>query len=418
MKRKLLYNEVIQEVPNAWKELKKHGKKYTVGIDDMNIDRFNHNSAQGLSAIKTSLTNKSYKFNELKPIKLHKGSPKEREILIGTISDRIVSRAILTVIKPLFDEYYSGKDFSLLKEGIDNLKGIPLAAKLIQGKIKEGHVWIFETDIKKFFDTIPKEKILTILRKNIKSKNLIALVEQIIQFQIAGKKSDRDSENIGIAQGSSLSPLLANIYLYDFDIKISSIPNTELIRYVDDLIVLCKTQSSAIEVYKIIETFLDKNKKLKIHKLNEESSTGKVKTRIINAQETTFNFLGLTFNHHLIDISDQKKNDIIDDIRDILKDREGIYGNLLEKTRKISLKVEGFKQQYSQPHYNTEQSLINICEKANSLLKKHFVDKITNIIGYNPFTTKLKLSEVQLNGIYKFLGLNISNKVLKSKKQK
>src|SRR6185312_179306 len=158
------YQEIISTIPFSWTILKKHRHQRTAGIDHESISTFVKVEKQGLARITKLLQEKKYEFNEMRPAPITQRG-KKRTILIATVEDRIVCKALLQVVSPKFDSYNSNRDYSRNVEYLHNgeqpkFKGVPLAALAIQDHMAEGYTWIVEADIKKFFDNVPKEKIL------------------------------------------------------------------------------------------------------------------------------------------------------------------------------------------------------------------------------------------------------------------
>ncbi|MEK7163955.1 MAG: reverse transcriptase domain-containing protein [Patescibacteria group bacterium] len=397
-----MFERVIKNVWSAWIFLSKHPEKDTKGIDGISINDFSSFATKGVKDIRQKLRTDTYRFSKLKPTPIPKGIGQFREILVGTISDRIVTRAILNVITPRFKKYFSGCDYSLRIKKSEP-RGIPQAVAKIQEKFRSGYVWVFETDIKDFFGSVSKVEILKIMKSEIKNPKLFSLVEQIVHFQVENTtKENGYSEEEGLAQGSSISPLLASIYLSKFDQLIMSVDNVELIRYVDDLVVLCKSKTSAESIHAKIECELG-NLGLKIHPLDSE------KTRIIKSVDERFNFLGLSFNYCDVDISPKKKDKIEKDFIDIVSSTKM---NFPEKRQKLSRKLDGLIDQYNKTHYKATDSLVSLCLTANKRLHGCFVKGLTTIIGYNPFR---KLNPTQLHRLEMFFDLDLTSKIKKIK---
>jgi RNA-directed DNA polymerase len=404
----------VNNISDAWNFLKSHPKKNTKGVDGVSINSFLQNWKRNLKAIKLKLSNDTFKFQKMRPVDIG-----NREILICTVEDRIVSRALLMTIEPLFKGFNSNVDFSrevsYEKDGeILDLAGVPLATLVMQDNIKEGYCWIFETDIKKFFDNIPKDKLLGLISKEVKNPKLLKLIEEVIAFQVEKEQADSNKESKGypvdkgVAQGSALSPLLASIYLFEFDSFIKEIPNVRLVRYVDDFVIQCKTEEDAKRAYPLVLKKL-KDMGLDIHPLDTPDEKGKIKTRIVHCIQKPFDFLGLTFNGAVIDISKKKKGEFIQDIRTILY---GPGDSFLEKMKKIERKLEGGVKQYNHSHYRTKASLEALIKNAGEDMGNYLSRQTRRILGRDVL---YRLNETQRKRALRFFGLDF-DKVSKSLK--
>lgn len=407
------YRKIKEGLLESWMELRLHPHKETEGVDRESIISYSRNFQENLKELAKKLEMNSFSFDVLKRATIvQKG--KEREILIQTVNDRIVTKSILKVINPYFDVLNSNCDFSRKVEyKIDNNKfkynGIPLAAKLIQQYLKEGYIWVFEADIKKFFDHVPKQRIMKIIEGKILNHNLLELIRSIIYFRVeksVKKDAKQYSDTNGIAQGSPLSPLLASIYLYELDMCIKKYENVRLIRYVDDFIVLCTTQETAQMMYELIRRKM-KEMELEIHDINIADKNGLIKTKITKAKgygANAFEFLGLSFNFTDIDIGRRKKEDIKTDLEEILKDGST---NLLEKIKKTQTKLVGYIRQYKREHYSrTVASLTKIISFSQESLKKYYRNQYKKITGKDHLN---KLNTRQINNVFKFLGIDFQN---------
>jgi group II intron reverse transcriptase/maturase len=141
---------------------------------------------------------------------------------------------------------------------------------------------VIDADITKYFDTIPHDKLLKAVAKRIVDKNILALIKMWLKAPIVeekdGKRTYKRSDQ-GTPQGGVISPLLANIYLNTFD---AAMKMARLVRYADDLVVLCR-----YNVHRVFDRMADLLRNLGLT-LNPD------KTRILNAAEEGFTFLGFT----------------------------------------------------------------------------------------------------------------------------
>lgn len=399
--RKNPYYKFTNSLAPAWKFLKSHPRQHTKGVDGVSINSFKQNEGRDLKAIRHELKNGTFKFQNLRAVPIE-----NREILVCTVKDRIVCKAILTTILPLFKEMNSNRDFSreVSLEG-SQLAGVPLATKVIQDNIREGYSWIFETDIIKFFDNIPKDKLLALIKSKVANDPLMKLIQEAVEFHVQKEQRDIDveekeySEVNGVAQGSALSPLFASLYLYEFDVFTDGLGDVRLVRYVDDFVVQCKSAEDAKMVYEKIQEKL-KAMGLSIHPLDTKDAKGRIKTRIVNSLQEPFNFLGLTFNGATIDISANKKHQILDDIKAVLKDRRGGFG---DKMKIIERKLEGCIKQYKQPHYRTKVSLLALIKSSGDELSDYFGKQTRSLFGKNLIEG---LSGTRRKAVMRFFGLD------------
>lgn len=431
IKYKKDFKEVIEGLPLAWEKLRKHPRRNTKGSDDETINTFSEEYTSKLKTLAKQLQEGAFIFSPLRRVTVDKG----REILVYRVSERILAISLLNAIFPRLEHLNSNHDFS--REGfyiveneeepedeIPEFEGTPLAVEKIQQYLTEGYVWIFEADIKKFFDNVPKDKVFNLVKKHIKNKKVLELIRQIIYFTVQ-PSSSKDAKiypsDKGIAQGSSLSPLLASIYLYEFDMYIVNMPEVRLVRYVDDFIILCKDEDTAKNVYELAKKKL-KSLEVDIYELGEVHKSGIEKTKITLASGhgfKAFDFLGLTFNSKDVDISQKKKDEIDKKIKEIIHSGGD---NFLRKTKSIESRLNGYIDHYKKAHYSrTVASLNKIINSAEKELRSYYVSKYTKITGRHPFG---KLSPEIGDKLFRFMGIDFDhlerevNKPFTTKKHK
>lgn len=102
--------------------------------------------------------------------------------------------------------------------------------------MNDGHSWIVDIDLKKFFDTVNHDKFMTIIGRTIKAGDVISLIRK---FLVSGVMIDNEYEDsvVGTPQGGNISPLLANIMLNELDKEMAQ-RNLDFVRYADDCIVM------------------------------------------------------------------------------------------------------------------------------------------------------------------------------------
>lgn len=411
------YKKIIEGLHPAWEELRKHPRKDTAGNDNETINTFSKDYSSRISSLNQKLLDGTFKFSPLKRAEVDKG----REILIPTVEERIVTLSMLKAIFPRLEDLNSNLDFSRKsryldpEEDIPEFDGTPLAVEKIQTALKSGYVWVLEADIKGFFDHVPKDKVFNLIKRKIKNKKVLELIKQIVYFKVTTSKDPKAKQynNLeGIAQGSSLSPILASVYMYDFDMYVSKMKDVRLIRYVDDFVVLCKDEATAKKMYRLVQSKL-KKMGLDMYTLDEVSSKGAVKTKITLAKgygSKSFDFLGLTFNYLDVDISQKKKDDIDKKIKEIIQ--SGKKPNLLQKMKSLESRLNGYIDHYRKAHYSrTVASLNKIINYTQSELRSYYIVKYRKITSKNPFH---KITPPKIEQLFQFMGIDFNHLIIKT----
>ena len=194
--------------------------------------------------------------------------------------------AVKIVIEPLFEA-----DFQDNSYGFRPKRSAHQAMDDVQRQLLKGKIDVIDADISKYFDTIPHDRLMQLVAKRVVDKNILRLIRMWLRAPIVEEREDGKKEykrnDKGTPQGGVVSPLLANIYLNVLDSmwklkKVEERLGVRLVRYADDVVVLCKGNSERIlKGMKAVLGDLGLT-------LNEE------KTRVVDARQESFNFLGFT----------------------------------------------------------------------------------------------------------------------------
>ena len=254
------------------------------GVDGQTIsDLKTYGVERFLKELQAELQEKRYDPNSVRRTWIPKANGKMRPLGIPTLKDRIVQMATKLVIEPLFEA-----DFQRCSFGFRPGKSTHDARRIIQYVIYGGAKWVLDVDLKNYFDSIPQDRLMELVRERVSDTQVLRLIRWWLEAGILDNGQITRSL-AGTPQGGVISPLLANIYLNWIDEKWSrkGYPYRRdkwegvLIRYADDMVVLCRNEQAA-QFYKKELTALFAHLGLQI---NEE------KTGIVRATQG-FNFLG------------------------------------------------------------------------------------------------------------------------------
>jgi RNA-directed DNA polymerase len=276
----LLYDKVFdpRNLQEAWEQVKANAG--APGLSGMTVEQYGETIDERLSEVSAKLRERRY---EAKPIRRKwipktDGSGQQRPLGIPEVEDRIVQAAIVRVIEPIYEgKFYEGS------YGFRPERGALNALEQLERESTAGKPYLVDADIRNCFGSIPHERLMEEVGKELSDPKLLELIRQFVKADIVEEVSRWTPEG-GTPQGAVLSPLLANIFLHEFDRQMLQ-AGYEVLRYADDFVVACPTREVAERAREKAEEIL-KAMGLTLHP---------EKTRVIDTRESRFQFLGYEF---------------------------------------------------------------------------------------------------------------------------
>jgi RNA-directed DNA polymerase len=173
------------------------------------------------------------------------------------VKDRIVQTAVKMVIEPIFES-----EFLDCSWGFRPRRGARDALREVDGLLRQGYTHVVDADLQNFFDTIPRDRLRARVSDRISDGRVLQLVDGWLQQDIMSGL-ERWTPTSGTPQGAVLSPLLANCYLHDLDVHMSS-RGFRIVRYADDSVVLCRSAQEAQDALAQMQSWVQANG-LKLH---------------------------------------------------------------------------------------------------------------------------------------------------------
>ncbi|OME52814.1 MULTISPECIES: reverse transcriptase domain-containing protein [Paenibacillus] len=223
--------------------------KCSPGIDKINRTSFENRIDEYADIISVKALNGNYKFIPYKEKLISKGYDKPpRQISIPSIRDKVTLSLLNECLSKVFENNVNNK---IIQTIVDELK---------QSILSDHFNYFIKIDIKNFFPSIPHDKLMKLIRKKIRKREILTLIENSLKTPTIPFPTKNHSPNkVGIPQGISTSNILANIYLSDIDMSFSVSSNDfKYFRYVDDILILCNSTN----VVTIKNDILSKLKKL------------------------------------------------------------------------------------------------------------------------------------------------------------
>jgi group II intron reverse transcriptase/maturase len=183
-------------------------------------------------------------------VEIPKENGKMRKLGIPTVVDRVVQQAIHQVLSPIFEEQFS--EFSY---GFRPKRSCEMAIIKSLEFLNDGHDWVVDIDLERFFDTVHHDKLMRIIANTIDDGDVISLIRKYLVsgVMVNGKYEETP---VGTPQGGNLSPLLSNIMLNELDKELEN-RGLRFVRYADDALIFVKSEKAANRVMKSIVKFIE-----------------------------------------------------------------------------------------------------------------------------------------------------------------
>lgn len=232
----------------GWFRVKGH-RADSHGNDGVTIRAFGDRLEHELAQLARELSQGSYRSRALRTVRIAKPDGDERILKVACVRDRVVQAACLNLLEPVFEPRFSSHSFAY-RPG----RSAHHALALARSAIRLGNCWAVTADIRKCFDTIDHDILLRLVGDVVADRELLLLLRQWLTADVIDFMDVLPSE-LGVPQGESISPLLANIYLDPLDKEFER-EGTRFVRYADDYLVLCETEALALAQLRLMGEFL------------------------------------------------------------------------------------------------------------------------------------------------------------------
>lgn len=240
----------------AYKRVK--GNHGAPGIDGMTVEEALAWLKEHRKEFLQSIWEGKYKPEPVRGKEIPKPDGGVRKLGIPTVIDRIIQQAITQQLSQIFEPLFSEGSY-----GYRPGRSAQQAIQKVKEYAQQGYTYAVTVDLSKYFDTLNHELLMNLLRKEIQDKRVIEMIKKYLKSGVMEKGVVRRTEE-GAPQGGPLSPILANIYLNEFDREMER-RGVRIVRYADDIVVQAKSKRAAQRLLETSRKYLEGKLKLKVN---------------------------------------------------------------------------------------------------------------------------------------------------------
>ena len=276
--------ELLEKILNkdnlnrAFKRVK--ANKGAPGIDGMTVEETGDCLRENQKELIERIKRGKYTPDPVRRVEIPKPEGGMRKLGIPTVKDRIFQQAIGQQLMPVYEALFSENSY-----GYRPGRSARDAILKVKEYAEQGYTHAVALDLSKYFDTLNQEMLLNILRRDVKDERVIQWIKRYLKSGVMENGVVMETEE-GSPQGGNLSPLLANVYLNEFDQEYEK-RGVAFVRYADDIVLLAKSERAAKRLLETSTKYLEGTLKLQVNQK---------KSRVVSVFAIrNFKYLGFCF---------------------------------------------------------------------------------------------------------------------------
>ena len=369
----------------AWRAVRRN--RGAAGVDKVSIQMFEQNIEANLEALMRELKTGAFEPLPARRVYIPKDAKKTkfRPLGIPAVRDRVAQEVLRRLLSPIFEAKFHDHSFGF-RPGRSCHQAVEKALELG----KQGYRYVLDADIAGFFDNLSHKAIMRELADVVADGNILRLVEKFLRAGVMeGGRFQRT--RVGTPQGGVASPLLANIALNVLDWHLHE-HGFRFVRYADDFVVLCKSQSQAREALALVEGLLTDRLGLT---LSPE------KTKVTRFHEG-FCFLGFDIKSRFVRMRAKSVENFKTKVRDITTRSHNLDADVIVKLNRV---IRGTANYFATPWshcgdmYRSLDRWIRMRLRCMKLKRKSTVDNYRVRLKHLRRLGLLSLSELRLQRV-------------------
>jgi group II intron reverse transcriptase/maturase len=336
-------------------------KEASAGVDGVEYADYESNAEGNIQQLHERLRNGDYKVRPLRRVYIPKENGKERPISIPSLEDKIVQKAVATLLNAIYEQDFLDCSFGF-RPGRGQHDALDEVGRVV---CTEPASWILELDITAYFDSIVREQLIEMIEKRVTDGSILKLIRKWIEVGVIDGGQLLMSER-GTGQGQTISPLLANIYLhyvldewFEKEVKPRLKGKAHEIRFADDAVLCFQYRKDAERVHRVLPKRFAKYG-LTLHpektRLIQFGRFAEEQARRVGRKPATFDFLGFThlcarsrrgkFTIHLRTMKKRARRALTEVARWCLEHRHDLVD---QQQKTLNQKLRGHYQYYGRP---------------------------------------------------------------------
>ena len=251
--------------------------KGSAGVDGMKVEELTAFIEEHGEEITERIRMRKYKPLPVRRVQIPKPDGSKRNLGIPSVKDRWLQQAVYQVLSPVFEKEFSESSYGF-RPGRKCEDAVVKALECMN----DGYDWLVDMDLSKFFDNVNQDILMILVHKVINDPDTESLIRRFLQSGVLVEGTFEETR-IGTPQGGNLSPLLANIYLNEFDKELES-RGLRFTRYADDCIIYVRSEAAANRVMKSVTRWLEEKLRVQVNV---------TKTKVCRPNDTKY--LGFSF---------------------------------------------------------------------------------------------------------------------------
>ena len=229
------------------------------GCDGKTVEEVEQALGEILPKITKELLNGRYEPDAIRRVWIDKSGGGQRGLGIPGVVDRVVQQAVLMVMSPHYEPHFHPSS-----HGFRAGKSCHTAIAEAKRHVEEGHDWVVDTDLEKFFDQVNHQRLLSKLQTRISDKRVVQLISRMLKASVVMPDGVVVNTQDGVPQGGPLSCLLSNIVLDELDWELHA-RGHRFVRYADDQNIYVRSERAGQRVMESVRQFIEKRLRLRIN---------------------------------------------------------------------------------------------------------------------------------------------------------